>query len=100
MLHTGVIIFALVTTSFVGGVCFTLLCLGTSVCCTSSTKKGSKEEKVKPRSLPVKRSREEDGAVAPDNPPPYAKRARQEEDMEKGAEEPKVVTVSWPLPKH
>ena len=49
----------------------------------------------------MKRSREEDGAVAPDNPPPYAKRARQEEeDMEKGAEEPKVVTLSWPLPRH
>ena len=53
-----------------------------------------------PRSLPVKRSREDDGAVTPDNPLPYAKKARQEEDMEKGPEEPNVVTVTWPLPRH
>ena len=49
----------------------------------------------------MKRPREEDGALAPDNPHPNAKRARQEEgDMEQGAEEPRVVTLSWPLPRH
>merc|ERR1711867_335161 len=95
MFHSGVIIFALCSTSFVGGIFFTLFCLGTSACCKSSSTKGSKEEKIMTRSLPVKRSREDDGAVTPDNPPPYTKKARQEEDMENGPEEPKVVTVTW-----
>ena len=48
-----------------------------------------------PKALPVKQPKEDVGAQTPDCPPPYAK-----EDVEKGPEEPKVVTVAWPLPRH
>ena len=53
-----------------------------------------------PKALPVKQPKEDVGAQTPDCPPPYAKEAGPEEDVEKGPEEPKVVTVAWPLLRH
>ena len=107
MLHTGVVVFGLCTVSFAGGICFTLLCLSAKACCQFSPSKGTKDTTEKSmrgsmvKTLPAKRSRPvEEEAGSTNRLQPSAKRPKSEGDMEMGTEAPKIVTVSWPLPRH
>ena len=101
MLHTSVVLFALCSLSFCGGICFTLMCLNL-FCCSNTKGFGNKKEMpVKVPAQPAKRPRNEE---TNSNNTPAAKRARGQrpEDsktaLEKGHAKSSIITVPWPLP--
>ena len=105
ILHTAVVLFALCTLSFIGGILFTLLCLGIPKCCTSkqTTTTGTKGSKDKPLTvtLPTTRDKDENDVDTQPVLAPANKRAEPlgpETNLDRGPAGPAIISLPWPWP--